>query len=158
MFAISKGNHNIDCGGKVNNSFITNTEIDMNGKVITSHGTPVNSQDVANKQYVDASIAVEIIISIATLSGTNYTLISSDLSGDFQIFVKNIILNGPSATFTLVKSESARQPSYTRSGSCPGLTTHERLDVKWDPGDGIRLKKTGVNYNGNYRIKIIKTN
>ena len=155
-FAFTKANHIIDCGGKVRNAYIDNTDIDMAGKVITSHGTPLNPPDVANKQYVDDIAASVIKSTTVTLTGTNYSLINSDLSGDLQVSIKNLIPGGPSASFTLVKSESGRQPSYTRSGSSAGISTNERLDVKWDPGDGLSLKKTGINYNGTYQIRIVK--
>jgi hypothetical protein len=155
-FAFSKANHNLECGGKIKNSAITTTSIDMNGQPITSVASPVNLTDAANKAYVDAKTSSVITTVTVTLSGTSYTLIAADLKGDFHISVKNQITDGPSATFFLTKSESTRYPSYTRLTSSPGSVSFERLNTRWDPGQGIELKKTGNNYNGTYTIRMIQ--
>jgi len=155
-FAFSKANHNIDCGGKIANSAITTTTIDMNGKVITSVGSAINPTDSTNKIYVDDKAASVIPTISVTLTGTSYVLITSILQGDYHISVKNKVPDGPCGAFFLAKSEANRYPSYTRLTSSAGLTTHERLDIRWDPGQGIELKKTGSNYNGNYSVRLIE--
>lgn len=150
-FAISRGNHIIDCNGYVINSSIEKSSIDMNGEVITSHGTPVNGTDVVNKDYINNLISFEIV----TLTGIDFTTILSHTEGDIFISVKNIIPNGPSGSFQLSKSEPSRYSSYTRMSSSAGITTNERLDIRWNPNTGIELKKTGIGYDGEYRIKYI---
>lgn len=155
-FSISRGNHIIDCNGKVINSSIENSTIDMNGGVITSHGTPANPTDVVNKQYVDNLTSTGIPLLVITLSSINYTnILPTVLSGDIFISVKNIVSGGPSASFQLTKSESSKYPSYTRMSSSAGMTTQEKIDVKWDPGINIQIRKTGQNYDGDYKIKYI---
>lgn len=155
-FSISRGNHIIDCNGKVLNSSIENSNIDMNGGVITSHGTPLNSTDVVNKAYVDSITASGIPLIILSLFSVNYTnILPTVLSGDIFISVKNIVSGGPSASFQLSKSESSKYPSYTRISSSSGINTNEKIDIKWDPGINIQIRKTGQNYDGDYKIKYI---
>ena len=154
-FAISRGNHIIDCNGKVINSTIENTSIDMNGGVITSHGAPVDPGDVVNKTYVD-SLAAGIPLIDITLSSTNYTsALPLVLQGDIYISVKSLVSGGPSGTFQLSKAHPSRGTSYTRTTSSSGLTSNERLEIKWDPNAGIEVRKNGINYDGVYRIKYI---
>lgn len=154
-FAISRGTFFVDCNGKVNNSSITNSSIDMNGGVITGHGGPVNGTDVVNKDYVDNTLIGGIPTTTITLTGITFSLIIGDQSGSLLLLIKNLIPNGPSATFLLSKSEPGREPSISRFTSSDGLGTNEKLDVRWLPNSGIQLRKTGMNYNGQYRIKYI---
>jgi hypothetical protein len=151
MFAFSKANHTTSNNGKVIGSAISSSTIDMNSGVITSHSMPTVPSDVANKEYVDLRSDSVVIVN---LTGTSYTTISSALTGNFRIYVSNIVTNGPCATFSLVKNNSSVYPGYTRNSSISGTTTQEKLDISWDPGTGIALKKTGNQYNGQYRIKI----
>lgn len=155
-FAITRGTHIVDCNGQVTNSSITNSTINMNGGVITSHGTPVNGSDVGNKDYIDSRISgTGIPIVTVTLTNTNYMTAVAIQSGAILLLIKNVVTNGPSATFMLSKSEGTREASIFRFTSSDGLNTNEKLNVKWEIGTGIELHKTGINYDGEYRIKYI---
>jgi hypothetical protein len=156
MFSFSKANHIISNGGKVDGSAITNSTIDMNGGIITSHIMPLVPLDVANKQYVDlVASTIETVFDI-TLIGTNYTTISNDLIGQMVISIRNIVDGGPCGVFFLSKNSSAIYPSYTRVSSVAGVITKERLEMSWDPGTGLSVKKNGINYDGEYRVKLAK--
>ena len=128
----------------------------MSGGIISNHDTPVVPTDVANKYYVDLRTTILQGPFVVTLTGSSFTQISTDLTGNFTVNIISVVSNGPSATFLVVKSDSSTYPGFTRTVSIPGTTTNEKLDLKWDPGSGIFLKKTGVNYDGNYKIAIIK--
>lgn len=147
MFSLSRGNNVIECNGAVSNS-----AIDMNGGVITNHAEPSNGTDVVNKNYVDSSIPP---VSVFSLNGTSLSLLVQLESGSVMIVVKNIIYNGPAATFLASKSESHREPSISRFTSSSGMNTQEKLVLTWNPGEGINIRKTGINYDGEYRAKII---
>lgn len=150
VFSFGRGTYYLDCG-----STIKNTSIDMGGNVIINHGSPVNPTDSVNKAYVDSIISGGSPVITVSLTSTNYTLISSITKGVVKIYVKNVILNGPSAIFELCKSESDQNPgSYNRTGSSSGVTSSEELELRWDPGSGIELKKNGANYDGNYSVKV----
>jgi hypothetical protein len=151
MFAFSRANHITSNNGKVTGSAITSSTIDMNGGIITSHAMPIVPSDVANKEYVDLRSDIVIIV---TLSGTAYTSVVSDLIGNFRIYISSLVTNGPSASFNLIKNNASVYPGYTRNSSISGTGTKEKLDMSWDPGTGIALKKTGANYNGQYRVKL----
>lgn len=146
MFSLFKGTIDVTC-----NSRITKSSIDMNGGVITSAGLPINQTDVVNKRYIDNNV---ILVSVI-LSGISFSTVLTELQGALVISVKSSNSNGPSATFNLSKGNSNRSPSYTRSSSSAGDTTFERLVFSWDPGQPLKLKKTGVNYDGVYIVKII---
>lgn len=153
-FAISRGKIIAECGSIITNSSITETTIDMDGGIITSAGTPINGTDVANKDYVD-SVSSGLDIVIISLTSTIYTTILNNQYGNLQLYIKNLVTNGPSASFTLNKSEPSRQTSYVRTTSSAGLNTLEKLDIRWNPNSGVQLKKTGINYDGDYQIKYI---
>lgn len=155
MFALSKGNHIVDCGGKVNNSSITDSTIDMNGGVITSHGTPLNSLDVVNKAYVDSAVTSSVLTTVVTLSGNSYVSIPlSILTGQIRLSIKNIITDGPSASFEIAKSSDTSQAAVSRISSIAGITSYERLELQWLPGSTIQIRKTNINYDGDYKIKL----
>lgn len=151
-FAFTRANHITTCGGQVTNSIITNSSVDMNGNIITNHGTPINDTDVVNKAYVDNNGIPNILIN---LLGTSYTTILSYLEGNIQITVKNLISGGPSASFNISKSEQTRYMHYIRLTSSAGINTEEKLEIRWNLNSNIELRKTGNNYDGQYRIKYI---
>lgn len=155
-FSLFKGRYHLDC-----NSEIRNSSIDMNGGVITSHGTPINGTDVVNKDYVDAAVLAggggggcdqPSVSDTITLTSTNWTTAANVLVGNITITIKNIITNGPSAAFVLCKSEQTRDTSYFRNATCSGLTTNERLEIRWLSNSPIEVRKTGSNYDGTYKV------
>lgn len=150
MFSFSRANHIVTCNGQ-----ILNSSIDMNGGVITSHSLPINPTDVATKEYVD-SVATNGNSAIFTLISTVYTTISSELLGNFTIYVNSILPGGPAASFKISKNSNSAYPSFVRDSSNRGSTTGETLDMLWDPGTGMQLKKTGNGHDGTYNVKIIK--
>lgn len=129
---------------------IRNTSIDMNSKRITSVGDPINTYDAVNKNYVDSVGTVDNI----SLIDTDYTIISTKLIGSVHIIVSSIIPDGPCATFFASKSKSSKHAHILRHTSAPGDGSKEQLDIRWEPSEGIKLNKTGLNYNGSYSIKI----
>jgi hypothetical protein len=151
-YFFSRGKYYLDCGSKIINSAISNTTIDMSGGVITNAGTPINPTDLVTKDYVDG---FSVPSTIVTLTGTAYTQILPYLKGVLDIYVKNIVTDGPCAKFTVTKSEANREMSYFRSVISPGYSTEEKLELKWDVNSNIFLRKTGNNYNGQYTIKYI---
>lgn len=155
-FAFTRANHIIDCNGQILNSSISSSSIDMNNSVIINHNTPVNGTDVVNKDYVDNSVSNGVSTILINLSGTAYTTILSDTEGDIYISVKNIVTGGPSASFQLSKSDQLKHMHYIRMSSSAGTSTEERLNIRWEPSSNIELRKTGLNYDGQYRIKYIK--
>lgn len=161
MSVYFEGNAFVD-GGQIQNVVVTSTTIgncniststlDMNMKNITSVKDPVNPQDAATKQYVDN---LEVIISYVSLSGTNNVTISNNTKGSYVITISSVVLNGPSAVFHVSKSESSRQAHIVRTAAAPGYLTNVFLSVTWPPNSGILLKKSGGNYDGAYKVKVM---
>ena len=145
-----KSNSYLD-GSKIKNVDITTSTIDMDGSPITSVADPTNPQDAATKAYVDNVGEVLII----TLTATSYTTVTSKLKGSSYLIVEAIIADGPCATFFLSKSKSTKHAHITRHTSAPGDSVNkEQLDVQWLPGGGIQLKKTNINFDGTYIVKL----
>lgn len=145
--------HNIIIeSSSVGNSVITTSLIDMDLENITNVKDPILLQDAATKNYVDS---LGIVLSTITLTNTDLTLISTNQSGSFVITITNLILNGPSGIFNITKNNSTRLAQINRLVSSPGYSTDISLNITWPISDGIYLNKTGSNYDGSYRIKII---
>lgn len=150
MSAYFKSNSYID-GGSIKNVEITSSSLDMNLNNITNVKDPINPQDAATKNYIDNNINKSNV----SLSGTSYSLISTELTGAFIITVTSLVTDGPMAIFKLGKSKSTKHAHIIRDISAPGDTTKEQLNIRWLPLTGIELHKTGVNYDGDYCIKIV---
>lgn len=161
MSVFFEGNAFID-GGQIQNATVGSSSItgsaiamstlDMNYANITSVKDPVLQSDAATKQYVD-DLGIRIID--VDLTGTNFAVISSNQKGSFLITIQNKVSNGPTATFTVSKSEPERPAHIVRTSCAPGLYTGEVFRVRWNVNSGLELQKTGLNYNGTYRIKIM---
>ena len=143
---------------KVENGNIYNSKIDMNGGIITNHNIPINGTDVVNKNYCDSRSSSSIPSFNTSLSGIIWTNILLDQDGDFEISVKNMIPGGPCAKFILSKNEPSRQASIVRVTSCAGITTEERLEIRWLANDGIDIRKNKPNYDGTYLVKYVSNN
>lgn len=139
-------------------SSINTSSLDMlntagNYQNITSVKDPINPQDAATKHYVDA---LNIVISNISLTSTQGSSISSDLMGTFVITVKNLVLNGPSASFHITKNTPSVCAHIVRQTSCPGFNTNNcLLDMSWPMNSTPLLNKTSIDYDGSYEVKII---
>lgn len=151
MFASFSKNNSIIKDGQ-----ILSSKIDMDGEKITSVADPTANQDAVTKFYCDQNSANGIPTITITLSGTSWTQILLEQLGTFDIIISNVIVGGPCGKFTIMKSEASRNASIQRWGSSAGSTTFERLEMRWLPNSGIELRKNGVNYNGNYRLRYFK--
>lgn len=141
----------------IGNSNITTSSVDMldsfgNYQNITNVLDPIRPQDAATKQYVDD---LGIVISTIVLNSTTNTLISNSNKGSFIITITNLVLNGPSGIFHVTKNESTNNAHIVRTTASPGYSTNVFLNITWPPNSGILLNKTGPNYDGSYRIKIM---
>ena len=82
-------------------------------------------------------------------------MVSSKLKGSSHLIIEAIVDDGPSAIFFLSKSKATKHAHIVRTTSAPGDSINkEQLDIRWLPSTGIELKKTDVNFDGDYRVKI----
>lgn len=155
-FALNKGTIHVTCNSTITNTSISNSNLDMSGEKITNVGSPTLGTDAVNLDYINSIAAPGgLPITTITLTNTTPTLALGALQGSVMLLVKNIITDGPSATFICSKSEQTREPSIFRMTSCDGFTTAEKLDITWGTNQGIYLFKTGNGYNGQYSVKYI---
>lgn len=155
-FALNKGTFHVTCNSTITNTNISNSSLDMSGEKITNVGSPTLGTDAVNLDYINSIAAPGgLPVTTITLTGTASTLAVGTLQGSIMLLVKNIITNGPSSTFVCSKSEQGRDASIFRMTSCDGLTTAEKLDITWEPNQGIYLFKTGLGYDGQYYVKYI---
>lgn len=138
-------------GSSVSNCIITTSSLDMNMANITNVKDPINLQDAATKKYVDN---LEIILSTTTLIGTSNVLISNQLYGSFVITVTNLVMGGPSAVFHVTKNDSSKTSHIIRTVASPG-SGNIFLELTWPVASGIFLKKTGISFDGSYKVKIM---
>lgn len=136
----------------IGNSSINTSSLDMNMANITSVKDPINNQDAATKKYVDN---LEIILKSISLIGTSYTEIFTNVKGSYIVTISNEILNGPSAIFHITKSETTRNAHIVRTVATPGYMSNVFLELYWPPNSTILLKKTGTQYDGSYKVKIM---
>lgn len=157
--SLMRGNFYLDCNAKISNSNIntsriTSSSIDMNGAIISNTGTPTQPTDSVNKAYVDNALGITSSAIQIVLTGTSYSNIITSTSGSVIIVIKNIIANGPSATFNISKNSSSISANPLRLTSSAGIGTFEKLMVRWNAGGPLQVKKTGVNYDGVYNVVI----
>lgn len=144
--------------GKVRKSQITESSIDMNNGIITSHIEPNNYTDVSNKGYIDKRIKVfNISLSNTSTSDIKLPPYNSDIyRGNLIINIVNISTpDGPNATFNINKSDINNTGVIHRTSTSAGTTTLERLMIIWPANSTPKIYKTGTNYNGIYQIFII---
>lgn len=137
----------------IKNGKVINSDINMNNKVIAEHGTPLQTTDVVNKIYCDQNTAGVLPVLHVTLSGINWVTVLGIQIGDLEISVFGTIPQSPCGKFLISKNDPARNSSIVRTMSFAGTTTNERLEIRWQPFQSIQIRKTGLQYDGQYRVK-----
>ena len=92
---------------------------------------------------------------IVSLSGINYVNIYKKKDRlSMLLVVKNVITNGPSAVFAILKNDKTQQGLVQRLTSCPG-SNGEHLEVTYAANSKVKIRKTGVGFDGDYNFSIL---
>jgi hypothetical protein len=89
-----------------------------------------------------------------TLTGTAYSTIITETEGSFLVSVKNQVVDGPAAIFSITKNEPGVLPSINTLSSTPGAGSLEVLELQWNAEQPLELRKNGLNYDGIYTVTI----
>ncbi len=150
----------------VKNGIITKSTIDMDYKKITSLDDPDDDYDAANKRYVDfyanaatSGSAPLPVSEIIVLNNNSFsTITNGGTTGSYLISVVSLTsVNGPCGIFIISKLRSNMRPGWSLVGQTPGLSTQESLEISWPSNGHIQIRKTGVNYDGSYKVVINNT-
>lgn len=112
--------------------------------------TTIKDSGVSINDILDA---LNQIVTV-TLTGTAYSIITTETEGSFLLSVKNDVTDGPAANFSITKNEPGQLPSITTITSAPGVGTGEFLELQWNTAGDLELHKTGINYDGDYTVTI----
>lgn len=97
----------------------------------------------------------ELVTVSVVLVSTDWTELVAEGEGDFIISVRNGVVDGPCAKFFIAKNSTSAGASCVRANSCAGITTHERIELRWLANSSMEIRKTGDNYDGSYTVKYI---
>lgn len=102
-----------------------------------------------NKTY-DISDRTNDYTTIVNLESTTQSLISSRLQGCEMFIIENEN-SGPVGSFIISKNNVTLFPSIMRLTSSNPVVS-AKLNITWNPSEGINLSKSTNEYNGNYNI------
>lgn len=138
----------------IQTSEIKTSTLDMNGQVITSHGDPIQPEDVSNKRYVDQQLGSGFQVYTVQLVGTTPAVVVNLAPGSYTMHVQPVSPPGPVAAFIVLKAQTSLAGYVVdHHGRIPG--NPERLEITWPANNSVYLSKTGTNYDGMYKVKII---
>jgi hypothetical protein len=149
----STATNNIITTSQINTSSIDMLSSSGQYQNIVNAKDPINRQDVATKNYVDA---LGISINYITLTSITGSVINSNITGSYMITVNTTLTGGPygpNATFNISKSDPSKCGHVVRLSSSPGSDNICCLDIRWPANSGPILFKTNVNFDGGYYVK-----
>jgi len=140
--------------------------IDFNLKNFSAVPPPVLPSDTVNASWVqellDKRLEMKYSGITVSLEGSDTTEVISLKPGSYLITVSPISATGPSATFAISKSGFSEDPSIVKITSCPGHDTKEQLELLWNAGEKLCLRKSGSGNDGLFvvdlNLKNISTN
>jgi hypothetical protein len=141
-------------GGYVDSTTITDSNIDMNDKKITTLADPVNPQDAVNLRTMSTFLGSSFVLYNINLSGTSFSSFSDVTRGAYSISINGTVEGMPCATFHISKSSSSTFGLAQRTSSSFGSGTEERLSIRWFSNGFPELSKSGAGHDGLYIVKM----
>ena len=142
----------------ISQSSILDSALDMNHRNITTVKCPIRPLDAANKGYVDDSVTKASETFETHFSGTTVTLVGieyaniGNVKGGSYIATVTPYEDGPTACFAISKMKESQIGQFVRLTAHPGAFTNEQLEFSWPRNGLLKLKKTGLNYDGQYLV------
>lgn len=132
--------------------------IDLNLKNFSATASPIMPSDLATREFVQSQISEEMQVrfsGIDVLLDTDaLTSVTALKPGAYVIAVAPLsIQGGPAATFAVSKSDHEEEASIFRMTSTTGKAG-ETLELTWPANSKLLLRKSGLGYNGTYRLDL----
>jgi len=132
--------------------------IEMGNLRIMNLQDPMAAQDAVTKKYTDnlfnfgTPTPVPLPTGTITLNGTTPSLVLSNFIGNFDIYISGPT-GAPVGSFSIIKNDQIVQASITRNSSFCGISSKERLNITWNPNQGVYCFKDNINHNGTYTFQ-----
>ncbi len=115
---------------------------------------PVNGSITGN--YISISEIEAQASEYIGISGTDYYHFDQVCKYINLIIVECLQTGGPLAVFSVLRTNSNKSASIQKLCGINGFSTHEKIDIVLDSNDTIvKIGKTGINYDGIYRVRTI---
>jgi hypothetical protein len=121
---------------------------------------PINSTNLVTLEYLQEQLdSLQVRNSKMTrLEGVTGSIVDDLIPGAYIIAVSSKVANGPSATFTISKTNYQSEGDVVKTNSSPGSTTLEQLELYWPSNEKLYLRKTGRFYDGDYLVDFSSKN
>jgi len=130
--------------------------VDLNLKNFSASVEPVVETDIATRNFVEQTFENKLDAHFSgvtvSLLGTSFVDVTSLKAGSYLITVTCTTDGGPTATFNLSKSSIVNgNANIVRTTSSPS-DTGEILEIDWPENSKIKLRKTGIFFDGEYIV------
>ena len=146
---------------KNGNSFDGEYLVDMNLRNSLPAMSDVSFDNLVTPEYVTDEIKKymrtvsrdDLDISVV-LSRNEWENLVDVLPGSYVLSISPDGFPGPTGTYSISKNSVDAEGMVVRISSHPGENLNEQLELRWSPRKSIQIRKSGLNYDGVYRVDL----